>query len=135
MSGQTSSMICQRLDTYDGLYPCYLNRQPALMNYTTFVWRSIVKGMSHNFIWPRHSPYSSTLWSAQAEEQQVPFLKSLVWPRLETENSPSRSGCANNWAKSAGCYGLLNIQIYITSALKFNEGYKSTGSYPFITAD
>ena len=63
------------------------------LDYTTFVWRSIVKGMSCDFLWQMHCPYSSSLWPAQAEEKSVPFLKSLVWPGLEPDTSPSRSGC------------------------------------------
>ena len=59
----------------------------SILNYTTFILKSIVKGISCAFLWLRHSPYSRSIWLTQAEEQKVFILNSLVWPGLEPKTS------------------------------------------------
>ena len=79
-------MICQKLV----LYPFYLIRQLFEL-YHICLEVHCIRYELHLFM-AKAFNLLKLIWPAKAEE---PFLKSLVWPVLEPETSPSRFGCAS----------------------------------------
>ena len=114
MNGQTSSMICQRLDTYNGpyvLYPFFLSGNQLFELYHLYLDVHCIRYALHLSM-TKALPLLQLIMTSTGWGSVITIFKVVGMTRTRTRDLPIQIRVYYYWAKSAG-FHITNISIYI----------------------